>query len=68
MNTTENNNLIDELNKYRKENEELKNKINLLLTKNLKLENDLAKANKAISNLSSNNQQNDNITTVKEEI
>ena len=66
MNSTENNNLIDELNKYRKENEELKNKINLLLTKNLKLENDLAKANKAISNLSSNNQQNDNITNLKE--
>ena len=66
MNTTENNNLIDELNKYRKENEELKNKINLLLNKNLKLENDLAKANKAISNLSSNNQQNDNITNLKE--
>ena len=66
MNTTENNNLIDELYRYQKENEELKNKINLLLTKNLKLENDLAKANKAISNLSSNNQQNDNITNLKE--
>ena len=66
MNSTENNNLIDELYRYQKENEELKNKINLLLTKNLKLENDLAKANKAISNLSSNNQQNDNITNLKE--
>ena len=36
------------------------------MNKNLKLENDLAKANKAISNLSSNNQQNDNITNLKE--
>ena len=63
---TENNKLIDELNKYKKENEELKNKINLLSHENLKLKTDLAKANKVISNLSNNNQQNDNFTNLKE--
>ena len=62
----ENKKLRDELNKCKKENEELNNKINLLLNKNLKLENDLAKANKAISNLSSNNQQNININYLNE--
>ena len=55
----ENQKLRDELIKYKKENEELKNQINLL-------NNELAKANKIISNFKSNNQQNININYLNE--
>ena len=50
----ENKKLIDELNRCRKENDELKNQINLL-------NNELAEAKKIISNIKNNNQQNNNI-------
>ena len=60
MNTTETNNLIDELYRYKKENEEMKNKINILSDENIKLKNDLAKSNKIISNFYNNNLQNNN--------
>ena len=55
----ENQKLRDELIKYKKENEELKNQINLL-------NNELAEANKIISNFKSNNQQNNNINYLSE--
>ena len=55
----ENKKLIDELNKYKKENEELKNQINLL-------NNELAEAKKIISNIKNNNQQNNNISNLNE--
>ena len=55
----ENQTLRDELIKYKKENEELKNKINLL-------NNELAEAKKIISNIKNNNQQNNNISNLNE--
>ena len=55
----ENQKLRDELIKYKKENEELKNQINLL-------NNELAEAKKIISNFKSNNQQNININYLNE--
>ena len=51
---------MDELKKYKKENEEMKNKINLLTIENMKLKNDLSNANEIISNFNRNNQQNNN--------
>ena len=51
--------LLDELNKYRKENEELKNKIAILSNENIKL-------NKILSNFNSNNKQNNNVKTLNE--
>ena len=62
----ENNKLIDELNKYRKENEEMKNKIDELKNENKKLNNELIKAQKIISNFKNNNQQNININNLNE--
>ena len=62
----ENNKLIDELNKYRKENEEMKNIINELKNENKKLNNELIKAQKIISNFKNNNQQNININNLNE--
>ena len=62
----ENNKLIDELNKYKKENEEMKNIINELKNKNKKLNNELIKAQKIISNFKNNNQQNININNLNE--
>ena len=62
----ENNKLIDELNKYRKENEEMKNTINELKNENKKLNNELIKAQKIISNFKNNNQQNININNLNE--
>ena len=55
----ENKKLRDELIKYKKENEELKNQINLL-------NNELAEAKKIISNIKNNNQQNNNISNLNE--
>ena len=55
----ENQKLRDELIKYKKENEELKNQINLL-------NNELAEAKKIITNFKSNNQQNNNISNLNE--
>ena len=55
----ENQKLRDELIKYKKENEELKNQINLL-------NNELAEAKKIISNIKNNNQQNNNISNLNE--
>ena len=55
----ENQKLIDELNRCRKENDELKNQINIL-------NNELAEAKKIISNFKSNNQQNININYLNE--
>ena len=55
----ENKKLKDELNKYKKELDELKNKINIL-------NYELAEANKIISNIKSNNQQNNNINYLSE--
>ena len=55
----ENKKLKDELNIYKKENENLQNKINKLQNDNNKLNNELIKANKIISNF--NNNQNNNI-------
>ena len=62
----ENNKLIDELNKYKKENEEMKNKIKELKNENTKLNNELIKAQKIISNFKNNNQQNININNLNE--
>ena len=62
----ENNKLIDELNKYKKENEEMKNIINELKNENKKLNNELIKAQKIISNFKNNNQQNININNLNE--
>ena len=62
----ENNKLIDELNKYRKENEEMKNKIDELKNENKKLNNELIKAQKIISNFKNNNQQNININNLND--
>ena len=62
----ENNKLIDELKKYKKENEELKNIINELKNENKKLNNELIKAQKIISNFKNNNQQNININNLNE--
>jgi len=62
----ENIKLIDELNKYKKENEEMKNKINELKNENTKLNNELIKAQKIISNFKNNNQQNININNLNE--
>ena len=62
----ENNKLIDELNKYRKENEEMKNTINELKNENNNLNNELIKAQKIISNFKNNNQQNININNLNE--
>jgi hypothetical protein len=62
----ENNKLIDELNKYKKENEEMKNKINILSNENIKIKNDLIKANKIISNFNNNNKQNNIISSLNE--
>ena len=50
--------LIDELNKYKKENEELKLKLDISVKGNNKLKEDLIKANKIISNLQNNNEIN----------
>ena len=55
----ENKILREELDKYKKENEEMKNKINLLTDENIKLKDDLINANKTISNF--NNDQLNNI-------
>ena len=55
----ENKKLNEELNIYKKENENLQNKINKLQNDNNKLNNELIKANKIISNF--NNNQNNNI-------
>ena len=55
----ENQKLRDELNRCRKENDELKNKIYLL-------NNELAEANKIISNFKNNNKQNNNINYLNE--
>ena len=55
----ENQKLRDELIKYKKENEELKNQINLL-------NNELAETKKIISNIKNNNQQNNNISNLNE--
>ena len=55
----ENQKLRDELIKYKKENEEMKNQINLL-------NNELAEAKKIISNIKNNNQQNNNISNLNE--
>ena len=55
----ENQKLRDELIKYKKENEELKNQINLL-------NNELTEAKKIISNIKNNNQQNNNISNLNE--
>ena len=57
---------MDELKKYKKENEEMKNKINLLTIENMKLKNDLSNANEIISNFNRNNQQNNNISSLNE--
>ena len=57
---------MDELEKYKKENEEMKNKINLLTNENMKLKNDLSNANEIISNFNRNNQQNNNISHLNE--
>ena len=62
----ENNKLIDELKKYKKENEELKNIINELKNENNNLNNELIKAQKTISNFKNNNQQNININNLNE--
>ena len=62
----ENIKLIDELNKYRKENEEMKNIINELKNENKELNNELIKAQKIISNFKNNNQQNININNLNE--
>ena len=62
----ENNKLIDELNKYRKENKEMKNKIDELKNENKKLNNELINAQKIISNFKNNNQQNININNLNE--
>ena len=62
----ENNKLIDELNKYGKENEEMKNIIKELKNENKKLNNELIKAQKIISNFKNNNQQNININNLNE--
>ena len=48
--------LKDELNKYRKENEELKLKLDISHKENNKLKEDLIKANKIISNIQNNNE------------
>ena len=56
--------LMDELKKYKKENEEMKNKNNLLTSENMKLKNDLSNANEIISNFNRNNQQNNNVNMV----
>ena len=50
--------LIDELNKYKKENEELKLKLDISVKENNKLKEDLIKANKIISNIQNNNEIN----------
>ena len=50
--------LKDELNKYKKENDELKLKLDLSIKENNKLKEDLIKANKIISNLQNNNEIN----------
>ena len=50
--------LINELNKYKKENDELKLKLDISLKENNKLKKDLIKANKIISNLQNNNEIN----------
>ena len=44
----------------------MKNKINILSDENMKLKNDLIKANKIISNFNNNIQQNNNINTLNE--
>ena len=62
----ENNKLIDELNKYRKEKKEMKNIIKELKNENKKLNNELIKAQKIISNFKNNNQQNININNLNE--
>ena len=62
----ENNKLIDELNKNKKENKELKNTNNELKNENKKLNNELIKAQKIISNFKNNNQQNININNLNE--
>ena len=58
-NENKNKKLIDELNRCRKENDELKNQINLL-------NNELAEAKKIISNIKNNNQQNNNFSNLNE--
>ena len=50
--------LKDELNKYKKENEELKLKLDISHKENNKLKEDLIKANKIISNIQNNNEIN----------
>ena len=44
----------------------MKNKINELSNEKIKLKNDLAKANKTISNFNTNNKENNNIINLKE--
>ena len=63
--------LKDELNKYKKENEELKLKLDISHKENNKLKEDLIKANKIISNIQNNNETNklrDEINRLKYEL
>ena len=56
----ENNKLKEALTYYKRENERLKEKINKLTVDNNKLNNELIKSNKIISNYQNNNQSKDN--------
>ena len=63
--------LKDELNKYKKENEELKLKLDISHKENNILKEDLIKANKIISNIQNNNETNklrDEINRLKYEL
>ena len=60
----EHNNLKNNINIYKKENSELKEKINKIQQEKDKLFNDLAKANKIISNFQNNKINNDSINII----
>ena len=62
----ENNKLRDELNRYKKENEEMKNKIIILSNENIKLKIDLSEANKIICNFNNNIKHNNNVNDLNQ--
>ena len=64
--SNQNKKLTDELIRCKKENEEMKNKINILSNENIKLKNDLIMANKVIFDFHNNIQQNNIIISLNE--